>query len=701
MIPSFFIRSVRLVPVFLAAVAVGMPAAADISWDQAYDKASRKLKELTLEEKLHFVRGYSEFFFYGVPEKGIPFLYHSDATGGVNIRRNLPDSSLVIPLERSTAMPAPIMLAATFDQDLAERYGKAVGEECRAGGIEVLLGPGINISRNSQCGRNFEYFGEDPTLTSDMCASYVSGLQSTGTAACLKHFICNETEFYRRRSNSVVDERALHEVYMKPFEAGIKAGAGFVMASYNQLNGEWTGQNKWLLTDVLRNEMGFKGAIVSDWSSVYDTSKVVASGLNTEMPGRLETIPEIKELLANERINEADIDAMILPCIATGYKYGFYDRPKYLPELLDKYREHADLAREVAGAGTVLLKNNGILPLKQGLNILVVGEFIDEVPRTGDNPAASAAVKGYDNVTLREAMRQAFGDNVVFTVSPSDDDIVSADVVLVSVGTIDMESFERPFKLPDRQERLIKRTVGQNDNTVVLVNSGSGVRMSDWADNVAAIIYGWYPGQNGISAIVDIIRGAINPSGKLPITIERDFKDSPALHTMPPGSEFYNNAYRAYNEKLISVFDVNYDESVFVGYKWYENKGISPLFPFGYGLSYTSFILDNPEVEMKNGKICISVGVRNTGSMAGSETIQVYVSEDSPTVDRPIKELKGYSKISLKPGHHERVKVMIEAASLGFWDVTIHSWRRNPGKYTFHIGTSSINIPFSISKNIK
>lgn len=689
----------RKLTVLLAAFAVSVPATAEISWDKAYEKAACKLKELSLEEKLHFVRGYSEFFFYGIPDKGIPFLYHSDATGGVNIRRNLPDGSLIEPLEKSTAMPAPIMLAATFAPELAERYGKAVGEECRAGGIEVLLGPGINISRNSQCGRNFEYLGEDPLLTSDMCSSYVLGLQSTGTAACLKHFICNETEFYRRRSNSVVDERALHEVYMKPFVAGVKAGAGFVMASYNQLNGEWTGQNKWLLTDILRNEIGFRGAIISDWSSVYDTYKVVKSGLNTEMPGRREAIAEMKGLLAEGKINETDIDAMILPCIATGYKFGFYDRPKYLPELLEKYPEHAALAKEVAAAGTVLLKNNGILPFRQNARVLVVGEFIDEVPRTGDNPAASAAVKGYDNVPLRGAMASALGDNVRFETNPSDTDIETADIVLVSAGTIDMESFERPFELPSNQERLIKKSVMLNPNTVVLVNSGSGIRMSDWAEDAAAIIYGWYPGQNGMSAIVDIMIGLINPSGKLPITIERDFKDSPALHTMPDGAEFYNSAYRAYNEKLISVFDVHYDESVFVGYKWYEKKGIKPLFPFGYGLSYTSFNLTDPKVEMENGKIFVSIMVKNTGKMAGTETVQVYVSEENPSVERPLKELTGYSKINLEPGKQGVVNIKVDPEALAFWDVNTHSWRRNRGKYTFHIGTSSKDILFKVTKD--
>lgn len=672
-----------------------------VSWDDAYRQADEVISTLTLDEKLHFMRGYSEFFFYGVPEKGVPYIYHSDATGGVNIRRNLPDTTMVRPLERSTAFPCPLMLAATFNTELAGRYAVSVGEECRAGGIEILLGPGLNMARNSQCGRNFEYFGEDPYLTSAMTAAYVRGIQSTGTAACLKHFLCNETEFYRRRSNSVVDERALHEIYLPPFKAGIDAGVAYVMASYNQVNGEWAGQNAWLLKDILRGELGFRGCIMSDWSSVYDTEKVIRNGVNTEMPGRKEVVPEARRLLAEGRVTEKDIDRMIRPSIATGIAFGLYNREKYRPELLANYPQHERTVYDVAAEGIVLLRNNGILPLAKGRKILVTGRFLNEVPRTGDNPAASAAVKGYSNVTLAEAMKREFGETVTIVEQPSREQLAAADVVLLSAGTIDMESFERPFALPKEEENFIRMAVEANPNTIVLVNSGSGIRMTGWNDKAAAVIYGWYPGQNGMTAIADVLSGDLNPSGKLPMTIEREFRDSPARNTMPKGAEFYHTAYRAYNERLVSVYDVNYDESVLVGYRWYDTKGIRPLYPFGFGLSYTTFELSKPAVRQKDNTIKVRITLTNTGKREGAEVIQLYVTENNPTVLRPQKELKAFRKVSLAPGEKKVVELEMNRQDLAYWDTETHDWKVNDGGYTLSLGTSAADIRCTLPLEIK
>lgn len=672
-----------------------------VSWDEAYKEADAKIAKLTLDEKLHFMRGYSLFFFYGVPEKGIPYLYHSDATQGINIRRNLPDTTMVQQLERSTAFPCPLMLASTFNPNMVRRYATAVGEECRAGGIEVLLGPGVNITRNSQCGRNFEYFGEDPYLSSVMTAEYVSAIQSTGTAACLKHFICNETEFYRRRSNSVVDERALHEIYLPPFKAGIEAGAAYVMTSYNQVNGEWAGQNSYLINDLLRGELGFRGCVMSDWSSVYDTEKVVKNGLNTEMPGRRVLLPEAKALLAAGRITEKDIDKMIRPSIATGIAFGLYDREKYRTEWLDKYPQHEQTAYDVAAEGIVLLKNNGILPLRTGRKILLTGRFLHEVPRTGDNPAASAAVKGYNNVTLAEAMYNMNGDALSVIEKPTVAQLAAADVVLVSAGTVDMESFERPFALPKEEELSIRRAVEANPNTIVLVNSGSGVRMTSWNDKAAAVVYGWYPGQNGMKAIVDMLFGKLNPSGKLPLTIEREFKDSPAKNTMPAGAEFYNDAYRAYNESLISIYDVNYNESVWVGYRWYDSKAIRPLYPFGFGLSYTTFSLSKPRIRTTHDSAKVQVVLTNTGVRKGSEVVQVYVSEKNPAMPRPEKELKAFRKVELEAGKKALVEFELDKKDLAVWDINSHGWKVNPGEYVIKIGTSSAEIDYSLSWTVK
>ena len=421
--------SVKLLLAFATAAAAIAPAAAQqvVAWDEAYRQADARIAQLTLDEKISFMRGYSSFFFYGVPEKGMPYIYLSDATQGVHMRDNLSDPTMVRQLERSTAFPCPISLAATFNPSLAYRYAEAVGEECRAGGIEVLLGPGMNIYRNSQNGRNFEYMGEDPLLASAMVAEYVKGMQSTGTVACLKHFICNETEFYRRRSNSIVDERALHELYLPPFKAGIDAGVGYVMTSYNRLNGEWAGQNADLIRRILRGELGFRGCVMSDWSSVNDTEKVVKSGQNVEMPGRKEFFGEVRALLKEGRITEKDIEKMIRPNIATSIAFGLYDREKYVPALLEKFPAHKQTGYDVAAEGIVLLRNNGILPLAEGRKILLTGRFTEQIPRTGGSTSSSAEVLGYDNVTLTAALREVYGDAVRVVEKPSREELAAAD----------------------------------------------------------------------------------------------------------------------------------------------------------------------------------------------------------------------------------------------------------------------------------
>ena len=700
-------RSNRLyLPILCAALLSGAVARAQqrMAWDEAYRRADERIARLTLDEKIHFMRGYSSFFFYGVPEKGLPHLYLTDATQGIHLRDNLSDTTLVRQPKRSTAFPCPILLASTFNADLAYRYAEAVGEECRAGGVEILLGPGVNICRNAQCGRNFEYFGEDPLLASRLASAYIRGLQSTGTAACLKHFIGNETEFYRRRSNSVIDERALHEIYLPPFRAGIEAGAAYVMTSYNQLNGEWCGQNAHAIGDLLRGSLGFSGCIMSDWRSVYDTEKVVKSGQNDEMPGRKNVFDDARRLLAEGRITEEDIDRMIRPNIATAIAYGLYDREKYRPDLLDRYPTHAETAREVAAEGIVLLRNDGILPLAPGRKILLTGRFVGTLPRSGDNPAASAEVLGYDNVTLGDALRAKFGADVRVVEEPADEELAAADVVLLSTGTIDVESFERPFALPAAEEAFVRRVVAANPRTIVLVNSGSGIRMTDWHDRAAALIYGWYPGQNGFEALADILAGDRNPSGKLPITIEREFADSPAAGTMPAGAEFYHLAPRAYNEPLIGVYDVDYAESVLVGYRWYDTQGIEPLYPFGFGLSYTTFELTAPRAGTRmpdRGPLSVRVTLTNTGACSGAEVVQLYVSQIAPRVMRPKKELKAFRKVTLAPGESETVEFALDREMLAYWDDRRHDWRVDPGRYELLLGTSSAEIACRLPLNVR
>ena len=315
------IRIVSLLSVLAAAV---MPLHAQqcMTWDEAYRRADSLAARLTLDEKISMMRGYDKFFLPGVPDKGMPYIFTSDATQGLRLNLNLPDPTMIRQIDRSTAFPSPIMLAATFSPEMAYEYARAVGEECRASGVEVLLGPGMNIYRNSQCSRNFEYLGEDPYLAARMVERYVEGMQSTGTLACLKHFLANNTEWYRRRSNSIVDERAIHEIYTPAFVAGIEAGAATVMTAYNRLNGEWCGQSEYVINDLLRGEFGFRGLVMSDWRSIYDWGKVVASGLNVDMPGEdyFYLDGDIRGRVERGEFSESDIDRMIRPTIATDRK---------------------------------------------------------------------------------------------------------------------------------------------------------------------------------------------------------------------------------------------------------------------------------------------------------------------------------------------------------------------------------------------
>ena len=684
----------------VSAVVVAQPV---MSYEEAEAKANEIIKTLTLEEKLSMTQGHNRFFFPGVPEKGMPYIYTTDASMGVKNKQHLHDAGEVILAERTTQFPAFIMLAATFNPELARAYGHAVGEEARMAGEGVILGPGMNIYRNAQCGRNFEYLGEDPYLAASIIYDYVSGMQSTGTLACAKHFLGNQTEFYRRRSNSIIDERAIMEIYTPAFKAAIDAGVATVMTAYNQLNGVWTGQSKYVITDLLRGTLGFKGMVMSDWNSIYDWKDVILSGQNLDMPG--EDMFYIKkkpaDLVAEGVVTEKDIENMIRPTIATCLRWGLYDRynsgKQYDKSLEAKLPAHLEVGYQTAAEGAVLLRNNGILPLATSAKVLVMGKWHDSVPHGG----GAARVTGYDHITLKDVLTESFGGNVKFVEKPTAAQLKAADVVLCVTGTYDSESTERPFAMDKRDEALVRLAVESNPKTIVLVHSGSAIDMTAWADKSAAILYGWYPGQNGQKAIRDILIGKVNPSGKLPMTIERSFKDSPAVNSVPEGFNLAK-AKGNPNEKAFQswTYDVHYDESVLVGYRWYEKKNIKPLFPFGYGLSYTTFALNKAAIIGK-GKVKtltdenplkVAVELTNTGAVAGAEVVQLYIAEKNPTVLRPNKELKAIKKVTLEPGKKSVVTFDVDKKMCSFWCDKSHSWYANAGEYEILIGTSSADI---------
>ena len=670
-----------------------------MSWDEAYAKADEVLKTLSLDEKVEMTQGHNRFFLPGAPAKGLPHVFMVDASAGVRINNRLIDQNEVRHPQKTTQFPATIALASTFNTELAKQYGEAVGYETRMAGAGVLLGPGMNIYRSSQCGRNFEYMGEDPYLAARMVENYVIGMQGTGTMACLKHFVCNNTEFLRRISNSVVDERAIMEIYTPAFKAGIDAGAGSVMTSYNLLNGEWCGQSKYVITDLLRGTLGFKGLVMTDWRSVFDWKKIVLSGQNVEMPGdrnQPQHINSVRGLLTSGELTEKNIDDMLRPMVATCIRFGLYERFKNGQPNEDaleaKFPHHEQVSYQTAAEGSIMLKNNGILPLKEGQQVLLVGRWAKVAPQGG----GSSKVDGFNCVTSEQALRAALRARVKAVENPDFIELQKADVVVVATGTFDSESIERPFAMERKDEALVRMACAANKKVIVLVLSGSGIDMSAWYDKVSAIIYGWYPGQAGMQAIADIMVGKINPSGKLPMTIEKSFKDSPAYGMIPRGMSI-SHTQKNLNELWIAprTYDVHYKESVLVGYRWYESKGIEPLYPFGFGLSYTTFELGKLKAAKNitaEKPLKVSVRLSNTGKMAGAEVVQLYVSENNPTVLRPKKELKAFKKVHLEAGAKATVTFELKLSDLAFWNDKTHAWDVNKGTYTLHVGNSSANI---------
>ncbi|MGD0036762.1 MAG: glycoside hydrolase family 3 C-terminal domain-containing protein, partial [Bacteroidota bacterium] len=556
-----------------------------LSYEQADAMADSVLTLMTLDEKLSYIGGDRSFFLRPIPRLNISEVYMTDATQGVHIRENFRDNNLSkYQLEKSTAFPCPLLLAATWNPELAYRYAEAIGEECHEGGIGILLGPGLNSYRHAQCGRNFEYFGEDPFLRSRLIEKYVQGVQSTGTVATLKHFLANNTEYFRRKSNSIIDERTLYEIYLPPFKAGIDAGARAVMTSYNLLNGEWCGQSNYAIDTVLRKQLGFKWLVMTDWWSVYDGEKLVKSGQDLEMPYTV-ALANAQKLLQESKVKIEDINRMVKSILRTYYSMKLHEQKK-LPSNDVMYDRHEQIALQTAREGIVLLKNeNNILPLKDhSQKILLTGDFVEKIAGGG----GSAEVIGYNQRLMVDELKKEFGNKIVFMKSPSLEQIHSADVVLCNVGTLDSEGWDRLFELPEDQENRVQQCVKNNSNTIVIVTSGSGIKMTNWNDNAKGIIYAWYVGQNGNTALAEIISGKTNPSGKLPITIEKDFKDSPGYGYIPEGESLYKT-WNEKEEKIRPVYDIHYNEGIFSGYRWYEKNGIAPLYPFGYGLSYTNF----------------------------------------------------------------------------------------------------------------
>ena len=644
-------------------------------------RAQLLLREMTLDEKGEMVGGFREMYVPYIERLGMRPFYMTDASQGIRLQEYTPTG-----LKKTTAFPCTLALAATWDPELAYKYAKAIGEECIAGDTAVLLGPGMNIYRVSECGRNFEYMGEDPWLASRMVEQYVKGVQSCGVMATLKHFICNNTDFHRKRSDSIVKERELHEIYLPAFKAGIDAGAAAVMTSYNLVNGEWAGQSKYVVTDLLRGELGFKGLVMTDWWSVYDPVKIINSGLDLVMPGW----ENLQEDVKKGKVTEKALDRMVLSILTTCFKMGLYDKDHKNKSLLDKYPEHEKIALETAHESIVLLRNkNNLLPLnkKKIKNILLIGEAAEQIAFGG----GSGEVKGFNNVSLLDTMKKEFGDKLIYKKRGSDKEIKAADAVVVAMRSWHGEGRDSDFECDTKYAKIAKRVAKLNPNNIVVTMFGSGQRMVHWADKVNSILYAWFGGQCQGKAIVDIMVGRVNPSAKLPISIEKEFSDSPGADYKPENFERLGQ-----DGQHKHTYKVKYNEGVLVGYRWYDTKNIEPLYPFGFGLSYTAFEYENLKLSSKimsrKKPIKVSFTLKNTGKRAGAEVAQLYVQDVIASVKRPLKELKGFKKVILKPGESKKIELKLNWKDLAFWNPKTKTWTAETGDFKILVGASSREI---------
>lgn len=790
-------------------------------------RARELVDSMTLDEKLSYLSGETSFSLRPIERLGIPRILLADGPQGI---RNH--------CKHSTLYPCGILAASTWNRDLIYHYGQSLGNDARARGVSILLGPGVNIYRSPLCGRNFEYMGEDPFLTSEIATEYIKGVQSRGVIATVKHFAANNQEWSRHHVSSDVDERTLQEIYFPAFRKAVqKAGAGAVMNSYNLINGVHATENPWLNTRILRDTWGFDGILMSDWTSVYSTVNAANSGLDLEMPKAVHFRDSLlRDALASGRVTMSTIDNKVAHLLQTFIAFGLLDceaKGESIPLDCELSRK---AALETAREGIVMLRNEGgILPLKG--RTVILGTNADTIVSGGGSGAVSAfSINPLSKALIRmsrstsflseddiytDIMPQFYADaaktergllgsyykNIDFSGEPDsiktdktinfgygysgpfedfptdkfsvrwtgiyvpdkdetlkigvggddgyrlyvNDSIVaghwgnhsfservvnykvsagheyrfrldyfdsSGDArVILSVKSLDRERLDkaiakadnvvlctgfngdtegegsdRSFSLPEYEENFIRDIAGVNPNLIVVLNSGGAVDMTRWIDSTRAILMAWYPGQEGGTALAEILTGKISPSGKLPISYDRTLEDSPTY------GNYYNNRMKMRSVETRECRHVEYREGVFTGYRGYDRANRRPLFPFGFGLSYSTFEFSGLEIQpIGDNTVKVSFDIKNTGRCRASEVAQVYVSDIDSSVPRPLKELKGFEKVELAPGESRRVEIMLDDEAFSFYDIDNHKFVVEPGQFEISVGNSSEFLPLKQS----
>ncbi|MFO8018787.1 MAG: glycoside hydrolase family 3 C-terminal domain-containing protein [Promethearchaeia archaeon] len=673
------------------------------------------LQRLTLHEKMSMLAGYTRFSTFPIKRLSVPEFGMTDGPHGVCSHSAFGTEN--------TYFPAAITLAASWNPDLAYKYGESLGEETRAVGRHCILAPGINIHRTPLCGRSFEYFTEDPFLNEKLVVPLIKGIQSKRIAACVKHFICNNTEKRRRFSNSIVDKRALEEIYFPGFKAAIEEGdAWVVMGSYNKVNGQYVYEKKNLLKDKLQNEWGFRGFVVSDWKathSVNDPARCIKAGFSLEMPEDFVYQKEkVRKAFENGEFSEDDLDGVIKPMLRVFFLVGLFDEKEKIPNGSRNTEAHLQVAREIIEEGAVLLKNEKKqLPLQEEeiKKICVNGKMADYVPFFKSIGGSSAVHPPFWNTPL-DAFKERLGKEEIFVDDPAEADVVIHITGITHWFRYDSEGSDREqLSMPDKRIKKIKEVTEQNPNTIVVLYNGSPLQMTEWIDRVPAVLEVWQPHQVAGDAIVNLIFGDATPSGKLPTTFPKKLADSPAHQSKKSYPDFhysyidnlkhewwYVSPKRVDKAKPI---DVLYEEGIYVGYRYFDEENIEPLFPFGYGLSYTQFdyielVLDKSEMS-EGESMTLKIKVKNAGDYPGDEVVQVYAYQKESKIDRPPKELVGFGRVHLEPGQVDRVKITVNADDLAYYDPEKGKWMLEGGEYKLLIGSSSREIKMESTVVIK
>ncbi len=654
------------------------------------------IDQMTLEEKAAFCTGASDWRTVAIERLGIPSIFVADGPHGV--RRVEDETDLFQGSLPATCFPTASCSASSWNRSLLHQMGEAMAEEAQALGVSILLGPGANIKRTPLNGRTFESCSEDPFLSGEMAASLIEGIQKKGVGTSLKHFAVNNQEYQRLFINAVVDERTLREIYLAGFERAVKkANPWTVMCAYNKLNGDYCSEKRELLVGILKDEWGFEGLVVSDWGAVHDRTRSLAGGLDLEMPGpQPHRTAAVVDAVRSGELSMGALNEAVRRILGIVFK------AKTLTgrETFDQNAHH-QLAREVASEGIVLLKNDGLLPIGDQKRIAVIGRSAREThfqgggsshinPTQVDQPlemlkshAPEVDWRYAEGYLATDSFDQALIDSAAAEAQ-------SADLALIFVAlppTKESEGYDRKdLKLTAQQMALIQAVAAVQPHVVVILNSGSAIAMAPWMDKVDAILQGWMMGQAGAGALVDILFGEVNPSGKLTETFPFRLEDTPAFINFPG-----------------EVGEVRYGEGMYVGYRYYDARQVPVQFPFGFGLSYTTFEYSHPEVPdhfRDVDGLVVSVDVTNTGEVAGKEIVQVYVHDHQASLDRPIKALKGFAKVELAPGETKRVSISLDFRSFAFYHPEYQQWITEDGDFDILIGASSQDIRFALTTTL-